>query len=326
MEEVNIGGIRYVSSKRASEMSDYSQDYIGQLARSGAIDAKRLSGLWYISFESLQAHKTKAESYVPQPPQKKTHSQTHKPADTSISFDGRSYISSARAAKITGYNPDYITQLAREGKILSKQVGNRWYIDQEGIVAHKKEKDALLAAVQVESVGLKKTRVDGPVEKRFETDSLSPITYFKEEEKDLMPKIGNSSQNIDNPLFHNSNIGVADVVDSTQEKEKEEESASIEQRVPIRVVQTPLRAKSRAHVPAIASRKAPQKSSKGFAWTPFAGVATVAVVLIAYAGVAPGYSSLTFDTDTQYANVSFIIDRVAVFLEEILTEEISFSR
>lgn len=324
MEEVSIGGIRYISSKRASEMSDYSQDYIGQLARSGAIDAKRLSGLWYISFDSLQAHKAKAESYVPQPPQRKTNSKTHKPADTSISFDGRAYISSGRAAKVTGYNPDYVTQLAREGKILSRQVGNRWFVDQEGIVAHKKEKDALLASVQVESVGLKK--VEGVIltEKKSEPEASSPITYFKEEERDLMPKIGNSSQNIDNPVFHNADSEVENPQKEIQEGGTED--VHVEQRIPIRVVQTAVESRSRAYSPVMSSPRASKRVLKGFLWAPLAGAATVAVVLIAYVGVVPGYSSFTLDSKAQYANVSLVLEAVGEFLEETFTDEISFSR
>ena len=44
-EEVVLEGREYISSKRASEITQYSQDYIGQLARGGVIDAKRVGGL-----------------------------------------------------------------------------------------------------------------------------------------------------------------------------------------------------------------------------------------------------------------------------------------
>lgn len=319
-----MGGTRYISSKRASEMSDYSQDYIGQLARSGAIDAKRLSGLWYVSFDSLQAHKAKAESYVPQPPHKKSNPQTHKPADTSISFDGRSYISSARAAKITGYNPDYVTQLAREGKILSKQVGNRWFIDQEGVVAHKKEKDALLASVQVESVGLQKASVHIPAEKKSEGESLSPITYFKEEERDLMPRLEKSSQNIDNPMFHNVDSEVREVPSVVEEGS--EEVAVVEQSIPIRIVQRPVEIRQRTYSAPALNRRVTPKGQNGLAWASLAGVVTVAVVLVAYVGVAPGYSNFTLDNDAQYANAVVVFERVGAFLENLLIDEVSFSR
>ena len=53
--EITLEGEEYISSKRASELSGYAQDYIGQLARVAAIDAKRIGGLWYVSLDSLDA-------------------------------------------------------------------------------------------------------------------------------------------------------------------------------------------------------------------------------------------------------------------------------
>lgn len=150
-DELTIAGKSYVSSKKAASSTGYAQDYIGQLARSGQIDAQRVGGLWYIFLESLEAYKTRTDDFKPQPP-------TAVPAqdpESVVSFDGKDYISANRAAKITGYNQDYIGQLARAGKVLSRQIGNRWYVDRAGLIAHKTEKDSLLAAVQREAVGLK---------------------------------------------------------------------------------------------------------------------------------------------------------------------------
>ena len=152
-EEIQIGEETYISSRRASENTDYSQDYIGQLARSSQINARRIGGLWYISMKSLEIYKN-------QPGAQKvsigenTSKQAHQDIQSIVSFDGKDYISANRAAQITGYNQDYIGQLARGGKILSRQIGRRWYIDRDGLIAHKDEKDALLAAVQSQSVGL----------------------------------------------------------------------------------------------------------------------------------------------------------------------------
>ena len=41
-----IGDENLISSKRAAESSGYAQDYIGQLARKGLIEARRIGGLW----------------------------------------------------------------------------------------------------------------------------------------------------------------------------------------------------------------------------------------------------------------------------------------
>ena len=166
-DEIPVGDQIYVSSRRASEISGYAQDYIGQLARSHQIEAKRVGGLWYVHMDSLESYKTQPD--VMQPISNETRTTQEEP-DVLVSFDGRDYISANRASKITGYNQDYIGQLARSGKILARQVGNRWYIDHEGILAHKKEKDSLLAAVQAESVGIHPTEPVIP--------NSPPVQYF----------------------------------------------------------------------------------------------------------------------------------------------------
>ncbi len=154
-DELVFEGKTYVSSKRAAQLTDYAQDYIGQLCRSGTADSRRVNGLWYVTLESLQNHKTasaeiKAQAFMHMA---STEPTTQK-SDTVLSFSGEEYVSSRHGAEITGYNPDYITQLARAGKIRSRQIGSRWYVSKGDLVANKEKNDALLAAVQTSAVGL----------------------------------------------------------------------------------------------------------------------------------------------------------------------------
>ena len=179
-DEITLSDEKFISSKRASQLSGYAQDYIGQLARKGLIEAKRIGGHWYVSLESVEKYTAASASYKPEPPQRGVE-QTD--VDTVLSFDGRSYISAARAAKATGYHQDYVGQLARSGKVPSRQVGNRWYVEREAIEAHKEEKDSLLGAVQAEAVGIP----------RAEGVSVAPasdepfFSYVSEAGKDLLP-------------------------------------------------------------------------------------------------------------------------------------------
>lgn len=181
-----FGGKTLTSSKRAAEESGYAQDYIGQLARKGLIAAERVGNLWYVSMESLNAYKAHAESYVPDQPQALTNGRD---ADSYISFDGKDYISASRGSKLSGYNQDYIGQLARGGKILSRQVGNRWYVDRESLLAHKREKDALLAAVQSESVGLARVLPTTAPDARSAPVSEAPEHHFRyyRDSRELLP-------------------------------------------------------------------------------------------------------------------------------------------
>lgn len=52
-----IEGKKYISSRRASEISDYSSDYIGQLCRAEKLDCKMVGRAWFITEESLHLHK-----------------------------------------------------------------------------------------------------------------------------------------------------------------------------------------------------------------------------------------------------------------------------
>lgn len=128
-KELELDGKSYITSKRAAEITGYAQDYIGQLARGGEIDARKIDGSWYVVLESLSAYGTEAEAkpkVVPEPQQREAAN------DTIVSFDGKEFISSKRGAELSGYSQDYVVQLARGGKILSRQVGSKWYVAKNG--------------------------------------------------------------------------------------------------------------------------------------------------------------------------------------------------
>ena len=56
-----------------------------------------------------------------------------------LTLNGEKYISSKRAAKITGYTKDYVGQLCREGKIIAQLVGRNWYVSEASIHKHRFE-------------------------------------------------------------------------------------------------------------------------------------------------------------------------------------------
>lgn len=55
--EFYIGGKKFISSKRASKLTGYATDYIGQLVRSGKLDAQMIGRSWYVAEESLLGYK-----------------------------------------------------------------------------------------------------------------------------------------------------------------------------------------------------------------------------------------------------------------------------
>jgi len=193
-QEIELEGKQYISSKRASELTGYAQDYIGQLARKSLIEARRIGGLWYVSLEALLNYKQNAENFKPEPP---VRDESQDPSSL-VFLDGKEYFSAARAADVTGYHSDYVGQLARSGAIQSKQIGNRWYVEKTSIADHKKEKDALLAAVQAESVGLKRPlNSDFNAPKYVENTSYSgsgPLLNYTTDEGDLLPVMAGSDE------------------------------------------------------------------------------------------------------------------------------------
>lgn len=316
-EEVTVEGKSYISSKRAAELSEYTQDYIGQLARGGYIDAQRVGGLWYISMDSLNEYK-QSEGKEKTPPR---YTNTRTDPESLVFFDGKEYISASRASKLCGYTQDYVGQLARGGKILSRQVGNRWYVDKEGIVQHKKEKDALLAAVQKESVGIAPL-IENVKEDEIPTGYPNQETHFiyKSEEIDLMPTFPEKSY-----------------FQPEGDYEQRQDERHI---IPIRIV-SDKELDHKGTLDAVgSSRETSGKLKIGRALTfsrPVLFSVAVGISIAASLGVLlytsnnKGRLRLTSNQDTQVAlvadgNASSVIEKIAVFLEGYIAPQIIYKR
>ena len=47
------------------------------------------------------------------------------------------WISTHRAAQLTGYTRDYVGQLARSGRVAAEQVGRTWYVERDSLLRYK---------------------------------------------------------------------------------------------------------------------------------------------------------------------------------------------
>jgi len=56
MDELDIQGKKYISSKRASELTGYAKDYVGQLARAKKVPATRVGRAWYVELDAILKH------------------------------------------------------------------------------------------------------------------------------------------------------------------------------------------------------------------------------------------------------------------------------
>ena len=55
----------------------------------------------------------------------------------------KGWIGTAQAQKITNYSMPYLRQLANRGDIEAHKMGRDWLINQESLLAHKAQMDAL---------------------------------------------------------------------------------------------------------------------------------------------------------------------------------------
>lgn len=320
-DEMQIEGRSYISSKRASQLSGYAQDYIGQLARKSLIDARRIGGLWYVSMESLEGYKKKAEEYKPEPPTMRPEAQE---PGTLVFFDGKEYLSAARAAELTGYAQDYVGQLGRSGKVLSQQVGNRWYVEKESILRHKAEKDQLLAAVQRESVGLSRPVAASktPSERPSATgySAAGPLLNYYNENADLLPVTGKelAGDAKGTVLFEASKEAVNDGENVTAY------SIPIKRLPPQPRVYAPRR---------VEAKIAPREGKKSLVPMLLGAIATIVIVLsVGYVSLLKRNSVYAVGTEAPGivnalpASVETSIGRIGDMLEPLLTRELTYDR
>lgn len=67
-----------------------------------------------------------------------------------ITIGDKLYVSSKRAAQITGYAKDYIGQLCREGRVEARLVGRNWYVLDSALREHRFGKVAEEAVTKIE--------------------------------------------------------------------------------------------------------------------------------------------------------------------------------
>ncbi len=58
MEVLVIDGVEYVKASILARRFKYTSDYVGQLCRSGKVDAKLVGRTWYVATDSLTGHKS----------------------------------------------------------------------------------------------------------------------------------------------------------------------------------------------------------------------------------------------------------------------------
>lgn len=181
------GDTNLISTADAAASSGYSKDYIGQLCREGKIRCERVSGQWQVHADTLRSYqegeRSENENEDPETIDIEElvlhRSKTGNVRSDTFTYDGIEYISTGRAAELTGYAQDYIGQLARTEEVHARRIGRRWFVSRKELVEHKKHNDALLQEVQARSSGVHTE------EKKREDLSLERATDVASQESDI---------------------------------------------------------------------------------------------------------------------------------------------
>jgi hypothetical protein len=113
-----------------------------------------------------------------------------------LTIDGKNYISSKRAAALTGYAKDYVGQLCREGRVEARLVGRSWYVYEPSIRKHRFEgEDA--SKIQVSKVEMEKATEPSEItntEAVFETpvyipEDVSLLSLSEKIEESMPPAV-----------------------------------------------------------------------------------------------------------------------------------------
>jgi hypothetical protein len=100
-----------------------------------------------------------------------------------LTIEGKLYISSKRAAKVSGYAKDYIGQLCREGRVDSKLVGRSWYVYEPSIREHRfndeRSKANKKAKISADTPAHEKLTQEKPIEEVWERPSYTPEVLRK---------------------------------------------------------------------------------------------------------------------------------------------------
>jgi len=172
IDEILLDGKRYVSVKRAADLTEYTTDYVGQLCRARKIDATRVGHNWYIEENSIIEHK---QSQL----EVKEVDNTDK-----ITLGEKRYVSVKKAAALAGYTTDYVGQLCRSGKLDATRIGHNWYVEESSL---GERKPFSLKPIESKYNKAEKTKENKIGQNR--NIFKSPFVIYSKDERSLLPEL-----------------------------------------------------------------------------------------------------------------------------------------
>ncbi|MFA5744852.1 MAG: hypothetical protein WC887_01420 [Candidatus Paceibacterota bacterium] len=240
-----------------------------------------------------------------------------------ILIEEKKYVSSKRAAKMTGYAKDYVGQLCREGRVPARLVGRSWYVLEAAIQDHRFGATEESEKVpKIEKTPMKVVEIQSTWESpRYEAASeelLPSMNRVKEAEspvvdtEDASQRIQDSwkawfdrVESTDTPV--GEGVSVGDVIKVSEEQIEVVESEEIKETpyeeigetsvsVPIRVSRSLYRPLPEEFLPRSVAKSLPQnelptrrRGSGGLVKTIQMAGSVLAIVVAAMAVIASGY-------------------------------------
>lgn len=121
-------------------------------------------------------------------------------------LSNRKYVTTKRAARVTGYAQDYVGQLIRSGKLKATKVGKAWFVAEDEVLKLAGKPEALQSPDRALAVLESRRVVESTVSVSVEyPKTWAPIHYFSDD-KPLAP-ISDKRETIENK----SSIEILDV-------------------------------------------------------------------------------------------------------------------
>ena len=108
-----------------------------------------------------------------------------------ITLDDQTYVSSKRAAQITGYAKDYVGQLCREGRVEARLVGRNWYVLEASIRAHRFGSEIVANKAETSSISANTAP----------TQAWKPTNYSSEPSPNLLPTLAPHEIELEKPVL-----------------------------------------------------------------------------------------------------------------------------
>ena len=164
MDELDISGKRYISSKRAAKENRYHVDYIGQLIRGGKILGTKVGRTWYVEAESLATY---------------------------LGEESLSAVSTP--VKINNYKPVVVKEAVAEKTMSSAQESTK-----EELVVDEQEPEPVEAPVHTKDADKdeKVIQLTKIKEEPIKQKTVSGLRYFSDDTP-LMPQVGRAEHSIE---------------------------------------------------------------------------------------------------------------------------------